>query len=238
MSNRALKLWVSSTKRLAEMVPTFISRVAGRAPRKVNSAGYWEQRYRKGQTSGAGSYGRLAHFKADFLNSFVAQNNIGSVIEFGNGDGAQLTLAQYPSYVGVDVSETAVRECQRKFADNPSYRFYTLAEFDPLETAELGLSLDVVYHLVEDDVFEDYMHRLFTASRRFTIIYATNEDQINAAAHVRHRRFTDWVSRHRSDFELVETCPNAFPFDPADPENTSPADFFIYRVLDRDSRSN
>ena len=52
--------------------------------RKIDSsADYWEARYRDGGNSGAGSYGRLALFKARFLNDFVRSENVQSVIEFG-----------------------------------------------------------------------------------------------------------------------------------------------------------
>jgi hypothetical protein len=63
-----------------------------------NSAQYWEDRYVNGMTSGSGSYGRLAEFKAEFLNEFVADHKISSIVEFGCGDGAQLALAAYPKY--------------------------------------------------------------------------------------------------------------------------------------------
>jgi hypothetical protein len=35
-----------------------------------SSANYWERRYADGGTSGSGSYGRLAEFKATFLNAW------------------------------------------------------------------------------------------------------------------------------------------------------------------------
>src|SRR5579859_8234848 len=57
------------------------------------SSTYWEERYRAGGNSGAGSYGRLAEFKAEVLNGFVHSRGIRSVVEFGCGDGAQLALA-------------------------------------------------------------------------------------------------------------------------------------------------
>ena len=47
---------------------------------------------------------RLAAFKAEVPNDFVRARGIDSVIEFGCGDGAQLALAEYPAYVGIDVS--------------------------------------------------------------------------------------------------------------------------------------
>ena len=70
-------------------------------------------------------------------------------MEFGCGDGNQLSLADYPSYVGLDVSKTAVRLCQRRFADDLSKSFflYDSACFTDragLFTADLAVSLDVI----------------------------------------------------------------------------------------------
>ena len=51
-------------------------------------------------------------------------------------------------------------------------------------------------HLVEDEVFTDYMERLFAAATRYVIVYSSNgaPDIEEHAPHVRHRCFTDWVS--------------------------------------------
>jgi hypothetical protein len=84
------------------------------------SSQYWNDRYAGGGNSGAGSYGRLAHFKAEVINKFVAAHGIRTVIEFGSGDGAQLELAHYPRYTGIDVSERAVALCRRKFNRDPN----------------------------------------------------------------------------------------------------------------------
>jgi hypothetical protein len=192
------------------------------------SADYWERRYITGGNSGAGSYNCLAEFKAAFLNDFVARNAIRSVIEFGSGDGAQLELADYPEYIGVDVSKAAVEVTRSRFASDRSKRFYEPKELPPATRAELSLSLDVIYHLVEDAVFDAYMAVLFDAATRFVIVYASNLDKASAAPHVRHRRFTDWVEQHRPGFALKECTPNAYPFDENDPDNTSFADFYVF----------
>ena len=73
---------------------SFFRKIIGR-PKLVftDSGSYWEQRYVRKRTSGAGSYGRLAVHKAEVLNQFVTDNNIDTVVEFGCGDGNQLTLA-------------------------------------------------------------------------------------------------------------------------------------------------
>src|SRR3984885_3123844 len=167
----------------------------------TGSADFWERRYARGGTSGEGSYGALAHGKAEFLNAFVRSNSVQSVIEFGCGDGNQLSLAKYPSYVGLDVSRSAIELCKRRFADDPtkSFFFYDSSCFIDragLFKGDLTLSLDVVYHLIEDAVFEKYMTHLFSASNRYVIVYATNENIRADAPHVRHRHFSHWTDKN------------------------------------------
>jgi hypothetical protein len=218
-------------KSIIRKIPVIGQRVTPQPPRQVftTSEEYWENRYRLGGNSGPGSYNRLAQFKADFLNRFVQDNRVDSVIEFGSGDGAQLELTSYPHYIGVDVSQTAIDVCRERYGDNPQVTFYHTSELPPTSVADLALSLDVVYHLIEDTTFNKYMHQIFDAGRRFAIIYSSNKDEPGGAKHVRHRKFTDWVGTQRSDFSLIERVPNAYPFDPSDPENTSFADFYVFR---------
>lgn len=192
------------------------------------SANYWEQRYAVGGNSGAGSYNRLAEFKAAFINDFVERNGIRSVIEFGSGDGAQLELARYPEYTGVDVSKVAIAATRARFAGDASKRFYEAAELPRGAEAELALSLDVIYHLVEDEVFDTYMRKLFDAATRFVIVYSSNAEAGTPAPHVRHRRFSDWIEGNRPNFKLKVHVPNPYPFDESDPDNTSFADFYIF----------
>ncbi|HVZ33768.1 MAG TPA: class I SAM-dependent methyltransferase, partial [Polyangiaceae bacterium] len=80
-----------------------------------SSGEYWERRYGLRMTSGPGSYGALAAFKAEILNGFVRQHRIESVLELGCGDGNQLALAEYPRYLGLDVSKTAIDLCVQRF---------------------------------------------------------------------------------------------------------------------------
>lgn len=202
-----------------------------RGRRFTSSADYWEERYRSGGNSGAGSYSRLAAYKAEVLNEFVTRNAIVSVIEFGVGDGAQLSLANYPQYTGVDVSRTVVQATRQKFAANPAVRILHTSEIDDRYRADLALSLDVIYHLVEDSAFDIYMRQLFAAANKCVIIYASNFESDWRDPHVKHRRFTSWVENEKADFELVSTIRNRYPYHEKDPDNTSFADFYIYRRL-------
>lgn len=194
----------------------------------TNSADYWENRYRSGGNSGAGSYNRLAMFKAEILNDYVVSNGINSVIEFGSGDGAQLDLAKYPLYTGIDVSRTIITAAKKRFSGKSNITFVHSSELLKGVTADLALSLDVIFHLVEDDVFDDYMRRLFAAANKSVVIYASNRDEHTPDPHVRHRMFTRWVEENQPDFELVRQIQNRYPYDAQDPDNTSFADFYFY----------
>ena len=196
---------------------------------RFSSAAYWNERYAVGGNSGPGSYGELAKFKAGVLNEFVEEQAIGSVIEFGCGDGNQLALARYPRYTGLDASPIAVRACRALFEQDASKEFILVSEHDGRQ-ADLALSLDVVFHLTEDRVFEAYMRALFAAARKYVIVYSSDQDEPiePVAPHVRHRRFTRWVeSQMGSQWTLVRRIPNAHPYN-GDYRTTSFCDFFIY----------
>ena len=197
----------------------------------TGSRDYWEQRYRVGGTSGGGSMHHLAQFKADTLNAFVAARGLQSVIEFGCGDGRQLELARYPRYVGLDVSPTAVKQCVERFPADPAKSFFAYdptAFFDRAGVfrADLALSLDVIYHLVEDAVFETYMRHLLGAATRYVAIYSSDRDRRSAQPHVRHRNWSAWVAANARDFRVVERVPN--PYKGNDPNSESFADFTFY----------
>jgi len=193
-----------------------------------SSSEYWERRYRNGGNSGPGSYNRLAQFKAEFLNQFVSSYQVTSVIEWGCGDGAQLKLARYPTYTGIDVSPTAVSRCRGFFAYDPSKKFLTLHSVPRGSIADLSLSLDVIFHLVEDPVYESYMRDLFDSAGTFVIVYSSNLDLEWPHKHVRHRQFTRWVELQRPEWKLYSRLNNAYPYDARDPEQTSFADFFVF----------
>lgn len=200
-----------------------------------NSKEYWERRYKKGGNSGAGSYGRLAEYKAKFLNTFAREHGVGSVIEFGSGDGNQLGLFKFRHYTGLDVSKTSIARCMSLYAGDKHKSFYLYDPeyfLDNFRTfrADLTLSLDVIYHLVEDSVFEKYMHDLFAASDKYVIIYASNTDtnKRGQAQHVRHRKFTDWVTQHEPAWKLVERIENRYRLQTNEIDESF-ADFYVYK---------
>jgi tetratricopeptide (TPR) repeat protein len=186
-----------------------------------------------GGTSGAGSYGRLAKFKAQVVNGFVADHGLKSLGEIGCGDGHQLGLLRVERYYGFDISPQAVAMCANKYAGDPtkSFAVYDSASFDSREvkSVDLVISLDVIYHLLEDETYNSYLTNLFDFSDRFVIIYANNTDiQGKTAAHLRFHKFTDWVASHRPEWVLAGFPPNRYPFRPDMENETSFANFYFF----------
>lgn len=208
-----------------------------RTEAKVEPTSYWEARYRDGGTSGSGSYGRLADYKAEFLNGLVADEGISSVLELGCGDGNQLSLATYPRYLGLDVSPTAVELCTSRFADDPTRSFLWfepnhLADPAGFIRADLTMSLDVLYHLIDPSALARHLELLFGLSERLVVIYAGSprrRDALVDAAHVVHQDFETWIDSNAHGWELRSHHPNPYPFDPASPDDTSFSDFFVYQ---------
>lgn len=192
-----------------------------------SSESYWIRRYAAGGNSGDGSYNHLATFKAEVINQFVDDHAITTVIEYGCGDGNQLTLANYPSYLGFDVSPQAIKTCREKFADYPTFQFHLVDDYKD-QTAMLTLSLDVIFHLVEDDVFDQYMQRLFDSAEKFVGIYSSNLEQNPPdAPHVRHRKFTDWIEENRPMWQQSAFVPNRYPYS-GNNRTGSFADFYFF----------
>ncbi|MFT3886307.1 MAG: class I SAM-dependent methyltransferase [Flavobacteriales bacterium] len=158
--------------------------------------------------------------------------NIRSVIELGCGDGHQLGLVAYPRYVGLDVSATAIRQCMARYGQEPTKSFIAydpMAFHDPAGAlrADAALSLDVLFHLVEQDVFDRYMVHLFGAAERLVVIYAPDRDR-EQRFHERERSFTRHIAAYYPEWTSIRHIPNPYPFDAADPRNTSDASFHVF----------
>jgi cyclopropane fatty-acyl-phospholipid synthase-like methyltransferase len=199
----------------------------------VSSKEYWIRRYEDGGNSGAGSYGVLAHYKADVLNSFLEEHRVHSVIEFGCGDGNNLSSYRVQNYLGLDISSHVIRNNRKNFDDRLGHAFMIFDDSHNFPfTADVTLSFDVIFHLIEDDVFERYMEALFNSADKFVLIYSSNVDSTHEAQHVRHRNFSRWIGENRPDFRLIREIPNPYKSDlnGNDPEKSF-ADFFVYEKI-------
>ena len=170
-----------------------------------NSKKYWNDRYVKGHNSGLGSYGELAQFKADVINDFVEKNQIKSIVDYGVGDGNQLKLFNTENliYTGIDVSEFIISNCKEEFKDDKTKKFIHVDNIDNKLKGDMVLSCDVIYHLIEDSVYHEYMKNLFSLSKKYVIIYAPNVNY-NEATHVKKREFIEYIFDNYTNFNLIK----------------------------------
>ena len=85
--------------------------------------------------------------------------------------------------------------------------------------------MDVIYLLMEDKVFSNYMEGLFHSAEKFVIIYSSNCDRKYKSPHQVDRHFTPYVSEKFPEWELIETLENPYRAE-------SVSDFFVYAKKD------
>jgi len=183
---------------------------------------FWEERYKAGGNSGAGSYGEYAEHKAEVINNYIEKFDIGTISDFGCGDGNQTTLLKgFNAYTGFDISPYVIEICRRKFKDNASVNFCTV--MSELPESDMCISLDVLYHILDEKDYNDYLTLLFSKSKKYVLIFSSNHARNpEGASHIFHRKFTDWVEENAKDFKLIEETSNML--------QTS-AQFFLYEKI-------
>ncbi|WP_425078937.1 hypothetical protein [Ruegeria denitrificans] len=196
---------------------------------EFSSTDYWQRRYEHGKTSGAGSYGRLAVYKANFINTMVEMEGVDSVVELGSGDGNQAQLFDIPKYTGLDVSDLCVRRCNEVFRSRPNWVFKNADS--EVEPHDVSLSLDVIYHLTEDSVFDNYMRRLFGLAQRYVVIYSSDFDLNPSNQHVRHRPYSAWIEDFMPGWQLY--CEEENPFAVKGHAHASKNSFAAFKVFER-----
>ena len=190
---------------------------------------FWERHYRVGGRSGEGSYGRLGEFKADIMKSLLVEHETSSVVELGCGDGNQLALVDYPRYCGLDVSPAAINRCRHRFSADPTKEFRVYVPGAELGViGDMAVSLDVIYHLIEDQLYDLYMRDLFASAQRTVVIYSSDVERPSDWPEVRHRRFSQWVAREMPQWQLTSRIDQRYPYVEGEPD-TSWCDFFVYQ---------
>lgn len=136
-------------------------------------ASVFERIYRDGlwaNGSGTGSDPANTERYRMFVERFIVQNNIQTVVDLGCGDWRSSRLIDWNGvgYLGVDVVESVVvRNQQRYQVDN--VRFAQLNDEDELPHADLLIVKDVLQHLPNSEI-----HRMSRFLGRFRLALVTN----------------------------------------------------------------
>lgn len=155
----------------------------------MSNASYWEMRYRRGGTSGAGSRGEEAFHKAEVVNQVIDEYRVKSVLDLGCGDGLVASLIQVHTYTGYDPSPTALQMAKDRM---PHRRFVRGVPIG--EKFDLILSMDVMFHLVTDEDYREYLALLFSGMSKKVFVYGTDHHQ-RGLSHVLHRAWTNDIPK-------------------------------------------
>jgi SAM-dependent methyltransferase len=189
---------------------------------------YWDGRYQQGWTPVPEKV-PLQEYKATYINNFIAFRRLKSVLDLGCGEGTQSHLMVCDRYIGADVSPTAIKKARKANLDK---EFLVLPT--DLPSVDITISLDVIYHLVYNDDYQEYMNTLFDRAEQYVIMYTSdpNKGWPQPPTHIRHRNVVQWALDNTTGFELYAYEKNPFPYFVGANENTTSwSDFYVYKRL-------
>lgn len=194
----------------------------------------WEHLYKNGGNSGRGACNHYGIYKAEIINNFIRQHNLKNIIDFGCGDGNQTSLINIDNYTGIDISDYIIDKTKNKYINDISKQFFTYKELyniTPKPIYDLSISLCVLYHLIDDNIYYNYLNDLYTFSNKYIIIYATdyNDPNIhnkNNGSSTFHRNFTRDIEKLYPNLELIQYIPQKYTINENKPNYTN---FYIYK---------
>ena len=130
---------------------------------------YEKELWGRGKGSGAGSRPKFNAPYITFLENFLRDNNIKSVIDFGCGD---WQFSQYidwgnVNYLGLDVVDSVIENNKKQF---PEYSFISdTTVFPYLEGRELILIKDVIMHWPNKEI-ESFLDKLITYNIKILLV--------------------------------------------------------------------
>ena len=130
---------------------------------------YEKELWGRGKGSGAGSRPKFNAPYIAFLENFLRDNNIKSVIDFGCGD---WQFSQYidwgnVNYLGLDVVDSVIENNKKQF---PEYSFISdTTVFPYLEGRELILIKDVIMHWPNKEIVS-FLDKLITYNIKILLV--------------------------------------------------------------------
>jgi hypothetical protein len=206
----------------------FVNHLSARAilNESINALSYWDNRYKNNYDTGIQSQGILLEKQIQFTNDLIDKHHLTSVIEWGCGDGHMLLQLHLKKYIGLDISSWSIKRCKEQFKEDSSKEFFLVNDYHLDSNHDLALSLgNVISSIPDRNDFIQYMQNLFNSSQQFVCIFSPDEES-EQYGHIKAWKFSDYVSEHLPQWELIDKKETGYPYKPGDPLKAS---FFIYR---------
>jgi 2-polyprenyl-3-methyl-5-hydroxy-6-metoxy-1,4-benzoquinol methylase len=132
---------------------------------------YWDDRYRRGGTSGRGSVGALRDWKWKVIRKYTDLND---AVDVGCGDLSFWADRKCANYVGIDISPYII---ERNRGARPCWKFIC-AQADVTQDvkADVILCLDLLFHIMSDESYVRTLRNLASYSKRYVFIYTLREN--------------------------------------------------------------
>lgn len=188
----------------------------------MNLQSYWDNRYKSGGNSGAGSRGLLRLWKWYEIAKYIPIKPAkckgelqSSIIDVGCGDLSFWQGLTCPGYVGIDYSET---QCKKNAENRPTWNFICSGAEVPqqLWRAKAVFCFDMLFHVVNETTYLMVLKNLTNYSSEYIFIYTWFKNPIgfpqeNADTYQKFRDFTEYQFMfERKGFELIgfHKCPD------------------------------
>jgi ubiquinone/menaquinone biosynthesis C-methylase UbiE len=154
-------------------------------------------------------------------------------VEFGCGDGAILSNLNVNAYIGLDISSTVIKQCIRKFKSDKTKSFFiyyseSFADNLHIFESDAAFSIDVIFHLVDFELFEKYLEDLFSSALKLVVIYGADLDYKTETEHELYRKFTLYIENKFPEWKLEKVIKNRYPHTDNKEQQGSLSDFFLY----------
>lgn len=139
---------------------------------------YWEEHYKKGGTSGAGSIGEYRRWKWEIIDKYA--KSVDDVIDVGCGDLSFWEGRDFPNhYTGIDISQTIV-ERNRKSRPNLTLLCSSAEDYVNIGTATIVFCLDVLFHIMDDSIYEKILSNLTRYSSHWIFIFTWSKNPFSS----------------------------------------------------------
>ena len=187
----------------------------------MRSLNYWRGR---ANYSGSGSRGNLLAFKLKFINNFIKDHGIESVLDFGCGDMHFASKIEVDYYKGIDIVDRKIpSQVRAKKFELSVNRF---DEVDEGREFDLCTSIDVLYHLLEEEqaYLDSCLDKMINHSSRYLLIYAQDSDIKDTLGHPQSHLYNcPWKNLIRTkNVELI--------YEQDKPEPGTSAKFYAFKV--------
>lgn len=180
------------------------TRVKNSLKEQLNNSLFWDFRYHicPGLGSGVGSRGETLELKKTLLKHLTYGIEIDTVVDVGCGDLELMKDMPFKNYLGLDVSEEAVKIGREK---RPDWTFKAIPITDEsIEAADITMCFDVLIHQSDPVLFTRIVENLVVKAKKRIIIGAYNEEPSFSSTITHfHNSIFDEVSKYGKFNELA-----------------------------------